>query len=254
MNTERWNSFNRAACLAAFAATGCMVTLAWWPLESWPESTGDSLPMRQAASLTEDQGVTVSQFQDVWDVLNTQQASAVTSKLPTPEMAAPAVARPSETSSTKAMPRFRLLGTIEESDRWLAFVADQNGKIDFCGIGEELELAPQGAKLVRVSRDQARIEIRRDVFEISIRGPQRQVFDSQPSTTSNDSGVRPASQMRELQNTSSRLDGSAPRNRIPDGPVDSSPLGLDALDAELDALNGDGWDSTIDDDPIDNSF
>jgi type II secretory pathway component PulC len=51
-----------------------------------------------------------------------------------------------------------LVGTIIESDQSLAIVADSSGKFDIKGVGESLELSPQGMTVKTIESERVTLQ------------------------------------------------------------------------------------------------
>jgi type II secretory pathway component PulC len=77
---------------------------------------------------------------------------------PPPPTAPPLVPRRESASPSRSQLDLTLVGTIIESDQSLAILADSSGKFDVKGIGESLELSPQGVTLQGIESEQVTIQ------------------------------------------------------------------------------------------------
>ncbi len=77
-------------------------------------------------------------------------ATAPISKVPTAPVPKP--------SSTKPLLNLTLVGTIISSGQSLAIVADASGEFDVKGIGESLELSPEGVRIQQIEAEQITLQ------------------------------------------------------------------------------------------------
>lgn len=78
---------------------------------------------------------------------------------PPPAPAPKPVAPPPEPPKQKPTPKLgvTLVGTIIEADQSVAIIADSTGKFDIKGIGESLELSPEGMVLASIDSEQVTV-------------------------------------------------------------------------------------------------
>lgn len=78
---------------------------------------------------------------------------------PPPAPAPKPVAPPPDPPKQKPIPKLgvTLVGTIIEADQSVAIIADSTGKFDIKGIGESLELSPQGMVLESIDSEQVTV-------------------------------------------------------------------------------------------------
>ena len=79
---------------------------------------------------------------------------------PPPDPPKPPVAREPAPKPPARKPKLELtlVGTIIDSDQSLAIVSDATGKFDIKGVGDSLELTPEGVQIQEIASEQVKLE------------------------------------------------------------------------------------------------
>jgi len=147
----------RLTTLLFAAAT---VAVVWWVWPSVDETSPTHMTEQVGEPLAETAAETTTIATADFDALWDRPLRRPLYDPPPPPQPAPVVKRP-KPAPRKTEPRpspppkldMRLVGTILESGRSMAIVADAAGKIDLKGAGETLDLEPEGVRVESINAE-----------------------------------------------------------------------------------------------------
>lgn len=144
-------------------ATVCLLVLSagmvYWSVSAIDES-GFVLPRVQPSPTTGSNTTGKTEFK----ITTTMTQRKLRAPLYDPEPAPPVSTKPVVPAAPRPKPEpklnLTLVGTIIESDKSLAIIADANGQFDVKGVGDTLEIDPDGIAITNIKSEQVTLTYR----------------------------------------------------------------------------------------------
>ena len=140
-----------AACLLALAAAAVVWSVS--TIEASDQSITTGREPNRGSGLAEQPSLDQTPIAEMATRLLRPPLYDPPVKTPTPEIVKPPSLRPRPTPKLD----LTLVGTIINADQSLAIIADASGQFDVKGVGESLEISPEGIVIAQIEAEQVHL-------------------------------------------------------------------------------------------------